>query len=166
LEYLRYELYPPKHDEEECRERGLTYAYTMKVIFRLVLNEIDLETRARSIRDMREQDTYFGEIPAMTERGTFIVDGVERVVVNQLHRSPGVFFEVEKQAGSTTGKPVFAARVIPYRGSWLDLEFASNENLQLKIDKRKKLPIGVFLRALGFSEEYLLNFFYEGKRRR
>ncbi|MDY7017462.1 MAG: DNA-directed RNA polymerase subunit beta [Nitrospirota bacterium] len=164
LEYLRYELYPPKHDEEECRERGLTYAYTMKVIFRLVLNEIDPETRARSIRDMREQDTYFGEIPAMTERGTFIVDGVERVVVNQLHRSPGVFFEVEKQAGSTTAKPVFAARVIPYRGSWLDLEFASNENLQLKIDKRKKLPIGVFLRALGFSEEYLLNFFYEGKK--
>src|SRR5579862_3368165 len=148
LEYFKYELEQPKYDEEECQQRGLTYAAPLKVTLRLVVWEIDEDTGARSIHDIKEQDVYMGDMPLMTDRGTFIINGIERVIVSQMHRSPGVFFDHDKGKTHSSGKYLFAARVIPYRGSWLDFEFDAKDHLYVRIDRRRKLPATTLLMAL------------------
>ncbi len=152
LEFFKYEFEEPKYDVEECRQRGMTFAAPLKVTFRLLVWDIDEETGARSIRDIKEQEVYIGDMPLMTESGTFIINGVERVIVSQMHRSPGVFFDHDKGKTHSSGKYLFAARVIPYRGSWLDFEFDAKDMLFVRIDRRRKLPITTFLMAL-YSKE-------------
>ncbi len=161
LEFVSYNLERPKYDVDECRARGMTFAAPIKVTIRLVLWDVNEETGAQSIRDVKEQEVYFGEIPLMTENGTFIINGTERVVVSQLHRSPGVFFDHDKGKTHATGKLLYSARIIPYRGSWLDFEFDPKDRMHVRIDRRRKLYATVLLRALGFSTEELLNYYYE-----
>ena len=163
LNFVSYELEPPKYDVDECRERGMTFSAPIKVIVRLVVWDIDQETDTRTVSNIKEQPVYFGEIPLMTENGTFIINGTERVIVSQLHRSPGIFFDSQK---SKTGgqKEVFSARIIPNRGSWIDFEFDTKDILYVRIDRRRKLPATVLLRALGYSTEDLLNYFYDHER--
>jgi DNA-directed RNA polymerase subunit beta len=127
LEFVRYEFEPPKYDVDECRQRGMTYAAPLKVTLRLIVFDIDEETGAKSVKDIKEQDVYMGDMPLMTMNGTFIVNGTERVIVSQMHRSPGVFFDHDKGKTHSSGKLLFAARVIPYRGSWLDIEFDAKD---------------------------------------
>ncbi len=160
LEFVSYTLEPAKYDVEECRQRGMTYAAPVKVTLRLVVFDVDEETEARSIRDVKEQEVYLGEIPLMTYNGSFIVNGTERVVVSQLHRSPGVFFAHDGGASNTSGKFIYSARVIPYRGSWLDFEFDQKDILYVRIDRRRKFPVTILLKALGYDTEQLLDFFY------
>ncbi len=148
LEFISYELEDPKYDVEECQQRGLTYASPLKVTLRLIVWEIDEETEARSIRDIKEQDVYMGDMPLMTHNGTFIVNGTERVIVSQMHRSPGVFFDHDKGKTHASGKLLFAARIIPYRGSWLDFEYDAKDILNVRIDRKRKLPATTFLMAL------------------
>ena len=148
LEFVRYELETPKFDVEECQQRGLTFAAPLKVTLRLVVWDVDEETGARSIRDIKEQDVYMGDMPLMTENGTFVINGTERVIVSQMHRSPGVFFDHDKGKTHSSGKYLFAARVIPYRGSWLDFEFDAKDILYVRIDRRRKLPATTLLLAL------------------
>ena len=164
LEFIGYSLEKPKYDVDECRSRGMTYAAPLKVVIRLVVWDVDEETNVRSIRDVKEQEVYFGEIPLMTENGTFIVNGTERVVVSQLHRSPGVFFDHDKGKTHSSGKLLYSARIIPYRGSWLDFEFDHKDILFVRIDRRRKMPVTALLRALGYSSEEMLNFFYQGEK--
>ena len=163
LQFVTYELEPPKYDVDECRERGMTFSAPIKVVVRLVVWDVDSETDSRTVSNIKEQPVYFGEIPLMTENGTFIVNGTERVVVSQLHRSPGIFFDSNR---SKTGghKEIFSARIIPNRGSWIDFEFDSKDILFVRIDRRRKLPATVLLRALGYDTEALLNYFYESER--
>ena len=161
LEFVKYDMGEPKNSEEECIFRGLTYAAPMKVTIRLVVWNIDAETKARDIRAVKEQDVYFGEIPLMTERGTFIINGTERVIVSQLHRSPGVYFDTDQSKTTIGGNLSYTARVIPYRGSWLDFEFDHKELVYVRIDKKKKIPVTLFLKALGYSEKEILDYFYE-----
>ena len=161
LEFVSYNLERPKYDVDECRARGMTFAAPIKVTIRLVLWDVNEETGAQSIRDVKEQEVYFGEIPLMTENGTFIINGTERVVVSQLHRSPGVFFDHDKGRTHATGKLLYSARIIPYRGSWLDFEFDPKDRMHVRIDRRRKLYATVLLRALSFSTEELLNYYYE-----
>jgi DNA-directed RNA polymerase subunit beta len=163
LQFVSYELEAPKYDVDECRERGMTYSAPIKVVVRLVVWDVDSETDTRTVSNIKEQPVYFGEIPLMTENGTFIINGTERVVVSQLHRSPGIFFDSQR---SKTGghKEIFSARIIPNRGSWIDFEFDSKDILYVRIDRRRKLPATVLLRALGYDTESLLNYFYEGER--
>jgi DNA-directed RNA polymerase subunit beta len=161
LEFVSYNLEKPKYDVDECRARGMTYAAPIKVVIRLVVWDVNEETGVQSIRDMKEQEVYFGEIPLMTESGTFIINGTERVIVSQLHRSPGVFFDHDKGKTHSSGKLLYSARVIPYRGSWLDFEFDHKDILYVRIDRRRKLYATVLLRALGYSTEELLNYFYD-----
>ncbi|WP_120496777.1 DNA-directed RNA polymerase subunit beta [Kiloniella sp. EL199] len=186
LQFLRYELEQPKFDVEECQQRGITYAAPLKVTLRLVVWDVDEDTGARSIRDIKEQDVYMGDLPMMTRYGTFVVNGTERVIVSQMHRSPGVFFDHDRGKTHSSGKFLFAARVIPYRGSWLDLEFDAKDLVYVRIDRRRKLPATTLLLALdnaetaarraeleeanevldpqeaqGMSPEDLLNFFYD-----
>ncbi len=149
LEFVSYQLDKPKYDVDECLQRGMTYAAPMRVVVRLVVWDKDEETGAQSIRDVKEQEVYFGEIPLMTEHGTFIVNGTERVVVSQLHRSPGAFFDHDKGKSHSSGKLLYNARVIPYRGSWLDFEFDHKDLVYVRIDRRRKLPVTTLLRALG-----------------
>jgi DNA-directed RNA polymerase subunit beta len=160
LEFVSYNLEKPKYDVDECRQRGMTFAAPIKVVIRLVVWDVNEETGSQSIRDVKEQEVYFGEIPLMTENGTFIINGTERVVVSQLHRSPGVFFDHDKGKTHSSGKLLYSARVIPYRGSWLDFEFDAKDILHVRIDRRRKLHATVLLRALGYSTEELLNYFY------
>jgi len=160
LEFVSYHLDKPKYDVDECRQRGMTYAAPIKVVIRLVVWDTNEETGHQSIRDVKEQEVYFGEIPLMTDNGTFIINGTERVVVSQLHRSPGVFYDHDKGKTHSSGKLLYSARVIPYRGSWLDFEFDPKDILYVRIDRRRKLHATVLLRALGFSTEELLNYFY------
>ena len=160
LEYVDYSLGTPKYDVEECHQRGMTFAAPMKVKVRLVSWDVDKESGVQSIRDIKEQEVYFGEIPLMTENGTFIINGTERVIVSQLHRSPGVFFDHDKGKTHSSGKVLYSARVIPYRGSWLDFDFDHKDILFVRIDRRRKLPATVLLKALGYSAEELLNYFY------
>ncbi|MCG3174459.1 MAG: DNA-directed RNA polymerase subunit beta [Myxococcota bacterium] len=161
LEFVSYHLEPPKYDVDECRHRGMTYAAPMKVVIRLVVFwEQDPNTGLRQIRDVKEQEVYFGEIPLMTENGTFIINGTERVVVSQLHRSPGAFFEHDKGRTHGSGKRLYSARIIPYRGSWLDFEFDHKDLLYVRIDRRRKMPATILLRALGYSTEELLGIYY------
>jgi DNA-directed RNA polymerase subunit beta len=161
LEFVSYNLEKPKYDVDECRARGMTFAAPIKVVIRLVVWDVNEETGVQSIRDVKEQEVYFGEIPLMTESGTFIINGTERVIVSQLHRSPGVFFDHDKGKTHSSGKLLYSARVIPYRGSWLDFEFDHKDILYVRIDRRRKLHATVLLRALGYSTEELLNYFYD-----
>jgi DNA-directed RNA polymerase subunit beta len=163
LEYVTYSLGTPKYDVEECHQRGMTFAAPMKVKVRLVVWDLNKETGARSIRDIKEQEVYFGEIPLMTENGTFIINGTERVIVSQLHRSPGVFYDHDKGKTHSSGKVLYSARVIPYRGSWLDFEFDHKDILFVRIDRRRKMPATVLLKALGYSTDQLLNYFYRSE---
>jgi DNA-directed RNA polymerase subunit beta len=156
LEFVRYELEPPKYDVEECQQRGITFAAPLKVTLRLVVWDVDEDTGSRSIRDIKEQDVYMGDMPLMTKNGTFIINGTERVIVSQMHRSPGVFFDHDKGKTHSSGKYLFAARVIPYRGSWLDFEFDAKDHLYVRIDRRRKLPATTLLLALdGAATETL-----------
>lgn len=163
LEFFRYDFDEPKYDEDECRQRGMTYAAPLKVTFRLVVWDIDADTGAKSIRDIKEQDVYMGDMPLMTDRGTFIVNGIERVIVSQMHRSPGVFFDHDKGKTHSSGKYLFAARVVPYRGSWLDFEFDPKDLLSVRIDRRRKMPISTFLMALDTDESTAIRAEYEAK---
>jgi len=148
LEFVGYELEAPKYDVDECQQRGMTFAAPLKVTLRLVVWDIDEDTGARSIRDIKEQDVYMGDMPLMTSKGTFIINGTERVIVSQMHRSPGVFFDHDKGKTHSSGKFLFAARVIPYRGSWLDFEFDAKDLVYVRIDRRRKLPVTTLLYAL------------------
>jgi DNA-directed RNA polymerase subunit beta len=164
LEFVRYSLGEPKYDIDECRQREMTYAVPLKVLIRLVVWDVDAETGTRSIRDVKEQEVYFGEIPLMTESGTFIINGTERVVVSQLHRSPGIFFEPDKSKSPSSGKPLYCARIIPNHGSWLDFEFDHKDCLYVRIDRRRKFYVSVLLKALGYSDEELLHYFYQSEK--
>src|SRR6202041_3706089 len=147
LEVVHYELEEPKYDVEECIQRGMTYAAPLKVILRPILWALDEDTGAKSIRDIKEQPVYMGDMPLMTDNGTFVINGTERVIVSQMHRSPGVFFDHDKGKTHSSGKYLFAARVIPYRGSWLDFEFDAKDHLYVRIDRRRKLPATTLLMA-------------------
>src|SRR5262245_39851888 len=160
LEFVRYEFEPPKYDVDECQQRGMTYAAPLKVTLRLIVFEVDQDTGAKSVKDIKEQDVYMGDMPFMTSNGTFVVNGTERVIVSQMHRSPGVFFDHDKGKTHSSGKLLFAARIIPYRGSWLDFEFDAKDIIHVRIDRRRKLPITTLLYALGFDSEQILNYFY------
>src|SRR6266487_1561680 len=185
LEFVAYEFEPAKYDVDECRQRGMTYAAPLKVTLRLIVFDIDEETGAKSVKDIKEQDVYMGDIPLMTNNGTFVVNGTERVIVSQMHRSPGVFFDHDKGKTHSSGKLLFAARIIPYRGSWLDFEFDAKDIVFVRIDRRRKLPATTLLLALdsaptealrrerakdskqlapfeatGMSAEEILGFFY------
>ncbi len=161
LEYVSYSLGTPKYDVDECHQRGMTFAAPVKVKVRLVSWDTDKESGVQSIRDIKEQEVYFGEIPLMTSNGTFIINGTERVIVSQLHRSPGVFFDHDKGKTHSSGKILYNARVIPYRGSWLDFDFDHKDFLYVRIDRRRKLPATVLLKALDYTAEELLNYFYD-----
>ena len=156
LEFVKYELDEPKYDVDECIQRGMTYSAPLRVTLRLVVWDVDEDTGARSIRDIKEQDVYMGDMPLMTETGTFVVNGTERVIVSQMHRSPGVFFDHDKGKTHSSGKYLFAARVIPYRGSWLDFEFDAKDLVYVRIDRRRKLPITTLLYALESAETIAL----------
>jgi DNA-directed RNA polymerase subunit beta len=160
LEFVKYEFEAPKFDTEECRQRDLTYAAPLKVTLRLIVFDIDEDTQAKSIKDIKEQDVYMGDMPLMTMNGTFIINGTERVIVSQMHRSPGVFFDHDKGKSHSSGKLLFAARVIPYRGSWLDIEFDSKDIVHARIDRRRKIPATSLLMALGMDGEEILSTFY------
>ena len=161
LEFVSYTLEPAKYDVDECRQRGMTYAAPVKVTLRLIVFDVNEETEARSIRDVKEQEVYLGEIPLMTVNGSFIVNGTERVVVSQLHRSPGVFFDHDGGKNNASGKLIYSARVIPYRGSWLDVEFDQKDLIHVRIDRRRKFPVTILLKALGYNNEFLLDYFYD-----
>ena len=160
LEYVSYEFESPKFDVDECQQRDMTYAAPLKVKLRLVVFETDEETGSRSIKDIKEQDVYLGDIPLMTDKGTFVINGTERVIVSQMHRSPGVFFDHDKGRTHSSGKLLFAARIIPYRGSWLDFEFDAKDIVYVRVDRKRKLPATTFLYALGMSAEEILSYFY------
>ncbi len=160
LEYVSYEFDEPKFDVDECQQRDITYAAPLKVKLRLAVFEVDPDTGGRDIKDVKEQDVYLGDIPLMTDKGTFIVNGTERVIVSQMHRSPGVFFDHDKGKTHSSGKLLFAARVIPYRGSWLDFEFDPKDNIFVRIDRKRKLPATTMLYALGMDAEEILKTFY------
>jgi DNA-directed RNA polymerase subunit beta len=160
LEFVKYELEAPKYDVEECQQRDMTYAAPLRVTLRLIVFEVDQETEARSVLDIKEQDVYMGDLPLMTNNGTFVINGTERVIVSQMHRSPGVFFDHDRGKTHSSGKFLFAARVIPYRGSWLDFEFDAKDIIHVRIDRRRKMPVTTFLYALGLSAEDILGYFY------
>ena len=161
LEFVNYEFETPKYDVEECQQRGMTYAAPLKVTLRLIVFEVDEDTGAKSVKDIKEQDVYMGDMPLMTENGTFVINGTERVIVSQMHRSPGVFFDHDKGKTHSSGKLLFAARVIPYRGSWLDFEFDAKDIVFVRIDRRRKLPVTTLLYALGLDSEEILDTFYK-----
>lgn len=160
LDFVNYELEDPKYDTDECRQRGMTYAAPMRVTLRLIVFEVDPDTETRSVLDIKEQDVYMGDMPLMTKNGTFIINGTERVIVSQMHRSPGVLFDHDRGKTHASGKFLFAARVIPYRGSWLDFEFDAKDIVNVRIDRKRKLPVTALLHALGLSSEEILNTFY------
>ena len=160
LEFVKYEFEHPKYDVEECQQRGMTFAAPLKVTLRLIVFETDEDTGAKSVLDIKEQDVYMGDMPLMTANGTFVVNGTERVIVSQMHRSPGVFFDHDRGKTHSSGKYLFAARVIPYRGSWLDFEFDAKDVVHVRIDRRRKLPVTTLLFALGMTAEEILNHFY------
>ncbi|MDC9824768.1 DNA-directed RNA polymerase subunit beta [Devosia sp. ZB163] len=161
LEFVKYEFEQPKYDVDECRQRDMTFAAPLKVTLRLIVFEVDEETGARSVKDIKEQDVYMGDMPFMTSNGTFIVNGTERVIVSQMHRSPGVFFDHDKGKTHSSGKLLFAARIIPYRGSWLDIEFDAKDIVYARIDRRRKIPVTSLLKALGMDAEEILATYYD-----
>ncbi|MEM9668540.1 MAG: DNA-directed RNA polymerase subunit beta [Pseudomonadota bacterium] len=160
LEYVSYEFEPPKFDVEECQQRDLTFAAPLKVLLQLIVFDIDEETGAKSVKEVKEQEVYLGDVPLMTDKGTFIINGTERVIVSQMHRSPGVFFDHDKGKTHSSGKLLFAARIIPYRGSWLDFEFDAKDILNVRIDRKRKLPATTLLYALGYDTDDILDSFY------
>ncbi len=160
LEFVKYELEAPKYDVEECQQRDMTYSAPLKVTLRLIVFEVDEDTGAKSVKDIKEQDVYMGDMPLMTSNGTFVVNGTERVIVSQMHRSPGVFFDHDKGKTHSSGKLLFASRVIPYRGSWLDFEFDAKDIVHVRIDRRRKLPVTTMLYALGLDQEKVCEYFY------
>ena len=159
LEYVAYKLGKPAFDVKECQMRGVTYAVPLRVKIRLII--YDKESSNKAIKDIKEQEVYFGELPLMTENGTFVINGTERVIVSQLHRSPGVFFDHDKGKTHSSGKLLYSARIIPYRGSWLDFEFDPKDLCFVRIDRRRKLPCTILMRALGYQSEEILDMFYE-----
>ncbi|MEM6943869.1 MAG: DNA-directed RNA polymerase subunit beta, partial [Pseudomonadota bacterium] len=161
LEFVRYELEPPKYDVEECQQRDLVYEAPLKVTLRLIVFDVDEDTGAKSVKDIKEQDVYMGNMPLMTKNGTFIVNGTERVIVSQMHRSPGVFFDHDRGKTHSSGKLLFASRVIPYRGSWLDFEFDAKDIVFARIDRRRKLPVTTVLYSLGLDQEGICDYFYD-----
>ncbi len=161
LEYVSYEFEPPKFDVEECQQRDITYAAPLKVKLRLIVFETDEETGAKSVKDIKEQDVYMGDIPLMTDKGTFVINGTERVIVSQMHRSPGVFFDHDKGKTHSSGKFLFAARIIPYRGSWLDFEYDAKDIVHVRIDRRRKLPVTTLLYGLDMDRAEILSTFYD-----
>ncbi len=161
LEFVKYEFEAPKYDTDECRQRGMTYAAPLKVTLRLIVFDVDPDTGAKSVKDIKEQDVYMGDMPFMTSNGTFVVNGTERVIVSQMHRSPGVFFDHDKGKTHSSGKLLFAARIIPYRGSWLDIEFDAKDIVFARIDRRRKIPVTSLLYALGMDGEEILSTFYK-----
>ena len=161
LEFVRYEFEHPKFDVDECQQRDMTYAAPLKVKLRLIVFDVNEETGSKSIKDVKEQDVYMGDMPFMTPNGTFIINGTERVIVSQMHRSPGVFFDHDRGRTHASGKLLFAARIIPYRGSWLDFEFDAKDVVYVRIDRRRKLPVTTLLYALGLNDEEILDTFYD-----
>ncbi|MEQ8801518.1 MAG: DNA-directed RNA polymerase subunit beta, partial [Haliea sp.] len=157
LEYVDYKLGVPVFDVNECQLRGITYSCALRVKVRLII--YDKDSANKTIKDIKEQEVYMGEIPLMTDNGTFVVNGTERVIVSQLHRSPGVFFDHDKGKTHSSGKLLYSARVIPYRGSWLDFEFDPKDMVFVRIDRRRKLPATILLRALGYQSEEILDMF-------
>ena len=161
LEYVSYRLGEPPFDVRECQLRGTTYAAPLRVLVRLVIYDKDSPAGSKVVKDIKEQEVYMGELPLMTDTGTFVINGTERVIVSQLHRSPGVFFDHDKGKTHSSGKLLFSARVIPYRGSWLDFEFDPKDNVFVRIDRRRKLPATILLRALGYETEEILERFFD-----
>jgi DNA-directed RNA polymerase subunit beta len=161
LEYVKYRLGEPTFDVRECQQRGATYAAPLRVLVRLVIYDKEAAANAKVVKDIREQEVYMGELPLMTDNGTFVINGTERVIVSQLHRSPGVFFDHDKGKTHSSGKLLFNARVIPYRGSWLDFEFDHKDCLFVRIDRRRKIPATILLRGLGYDNEDMINIFFE-----
>ena len=161
LEFVKYELEKPKYDVEECQQRDMTYAAPLKVTLRLIVFDMDEDTGAKSVKDIKEQDVFMGDMPLMTQNGTFIVNGTERVIVSQMHRSPGVFFDHDKGKTHSSGKLLFACRIIPYRGSWLDFEFDAKDLVFARIDRRRKLPVTTLLYALGLDQEAIMTAYYD-----
>ncbi|MFZ5447562.1 MAG: DNA-directed RNA polymerase subunit beta [Thermodesulfobacteriota bacterium] len=164
LEFVEYGLGDPKYDVDECQQRGMTFEVPMKIRVRLVVHDLGPDSKAQTIRDIKEQEIYFGTLPLMTEHGTFIINGTERVVVSQLHRSPGLFIDHDRAKIHSSGKIIYSARLIPLRGSWIDFEFDPKDILYVRIDRRRKFPATILLKALGYSTEELLNFFYKTQR--
>ena len=160
LEFVKYELEKPKYDVEECQARDMTYSAPLKVTLRLIVFDVDEDTGAKSVKDIKEQDVFMGDMPLMTQNGTFIVNGTERVIVSQMHRSPGVFFDHDKGKTHSSGKLLFACRIIPYRGSWLDFEFDAKDLVFARIDRRRKLPVTTLLYALGLDQERIMDAYY------
>src|SRR5258707_15540977 len=160
LEFVSFSLGEPKYDVEECHQRGMTFAAPLKVTVQLVLWDVDQQTGSRSIKNVKEQEVYFGEIPLMTINGTFMINGTERVIGSQMHRSPGVFFDPDKGKTHSSGKLLFAARIIPYRGSWLYIEFDAKDIVYPRIDRRREIPLTSLLYALGMDAEESLTTFY------
>ena len=161
LEFVKYEFEPPKYDVEECQQRDMTYAAPLKLTLRLIVFDVDEITGAKSVKDIKEQAVYMGDMPMMTDHGTFVVNGTERVIVSQMHRSPGVFFDHDKGKSHSSGKLLFAARVIPYRGSWLDFEFDIKDIVNVRIDRRRKMPATTLFYALGMSQDEILAYFFQ-----
>ena len=161
LEFVKYEFDAPKYDVEECRQRGINFSAPLRVTLRLIVWIVDEDTGAREIKDIKEQDVYMGDIPLMTDNGTFIINGTERVIVSQMHRSPGVFFDHDKGKSHSSGKFLYSARIIPYRGSWLDFEFDAKDLVFVRIDRRRKLPVTSLLRAIGMEMDEILGTFYD-----
>ena len=161
LEYVSYSLGTPTFNVQECQMRGLNYAAPMRIKARLVIYDRDAPAGSQTVKDIREQEVYMGEMPLMTDTGSFVINGTQRVVVSQLHRSPNVFFEHDKGKTHSSGKLLFSARVIPYRGSWLDFEFDPKDCVFVRIDRRRKLPATILLRALGLTTEEILELFFD-----
>ena len=161
LEFVKYDLEKPKYDVEECMQRDMTYSAPLKVTLRLIVFDVDEETGARSVKDIKEQDVFMGDLPLMTPNGTFVVNGTERVIVSQMHRSPGVFFDHDRGKTHSSGKLLFASRIIPYRGSWLDFEFDAKDVVYARIDRRRKLPVTTLLYALGLDQEGVCSAYYD-----
>ncbi len=161
LEYVSYRLGEPAFDVKECQLRGLTYAAPLRVKVRLIVLDKEAPGAKKPVKDVREQEVYLGDLPLMTDNGTFVINGTERVIVSQLHRSPGVFFDHDRGKSHSSGKLLFSARIIPYRGSWLDFEFDPKDAVFARIDRRRKLPVTIILRALGMNETEILDIFFE-----
>jgi len=161
IEFVSYDLEKPKYDVEECMQRDMTYAAPLKVTLRLIVFDIDEDTGAKSVKDIKEQDVFMGDMPLMTPNGTFVVNGTERVIVSQMHRSPGVFFDHDKGKSHSSGKLLFACRIIPYRGSWLDFEFDAKDIVFCRIDRRRKLPVTTLLYSMGLDQEDIMDAYYD-----
>ncbi|MFK5954195.1 MAG: DNA-directed RNA polymerase subunit beta, partial [Desulfobacterium sp.] len=164
LEYVSYSFGEIKHSIQECISRGMTYEIPVNIRVRLAVYDVDKEAGVTSIRDIKEQEIYFGTIPLMTRRGTFIINGTERAVVSQLHRSSGVFFDHDKGKNHSSGKIVYTARIIPVRGSWIDMEIDPKDIVNIRIDRRRKFPVTILFKAFGYTNEDILSFFYEKEK--